>query len=259
MSRRAVASTRMSVRARRCRKYASFPARFCSTTTTSTPGSPARMKRALRCVVARLRRPLDRVLADPAGTQHRDADRRARGREQRRPPSLEGVEGCREAVARHVTQVLDEAPAVVAGDHVQRNRLDPQAPQQLDALRPRREVEHREQDRATPDELVPSLGRPEHEDDVLAVRRRLIDDVHPRRHRRVGVVRVAHAGPAAGLHEAVDIQARERGHERGQERPPFAGLVVHAREADRESAVVGHLLPLGRQVIADRCTRLHRG
>ena len=55
----------------------------------------------------------------------------------------------------------------------------PRPLQQLDALRPRGEVEHREQDRAGPEQLVAPLGRPEHDDDVLGVRGGLVDDVDP--------------------------------------------------------------------------------
>ena len=165
------------------------------------------------------------------------------GREQRRPAPLEGVEGGGQAVAGHVAQVLDQAPAVVAGDHVERDGLDAQAAQQLDALRPRGEVEHREQDRAGPEQLVASFGRPQHHHDVLAIRRGLVDDVHPRRHGPVVVVGVAHAGPAAGLDVHVDVHVREQADERRQEGPPLARLVVHAREADRELALVGHALP----------------
>ena len=127
-----------------------------------------------------------------------------------RPAPLEGVERRGHAVPGHVAQVLDEAPPVVAGDHVERDRLDAEAAQQLDALRPRREVEHRDQDRAGPEQLVPALGRPQHDDDVLRVRRRLVDDVHARRRGTVIVVGVAHAEPAPGLDVDVGVHAGEQ-------------------------------------------------
>ena len=120
----------------------------------------------------------------------------------------------------------------------------PEAAQQLDALRPGREVEHREEDRAGPDQLVASLGRPQHDHDVLAICRGLVHDAHARRHGQVLIVGVAHAGSAARLDVHVDVQVREQAHEWRQEGPPLAGLVVHARKADRELALAGHSLPL---------------
>ena len=191
-------------------------------------------------VVAGPGRPFDRVLADPAGAQDRDGDRRPVRREERRPAPLEGLEGGRHAVAGHVAQVLDEPPAVVAGDHVERDRLDAEAAQQLDPLRPGGEVEHRDEDRAGPEQLVAALGRPQHDDDVLGVGRRLVDDVDPRRGGAVGVVRIAHAEPAPGLDEDVGAHLREQADQRRQEGAPLAGLVVHAREAEREVAIAGH-------------------
>ena len=169
---------------------------------------------------------------------------RARGRKQRRPAALEGVKRSREPVAGNVAQVLDKAPAVVGGDHVERDGLDAQAAQHLDALRPGGEVEHREQDRAGSEQLVASFGRAQHDDDVLAIRRGFVDDADPRRGGQVGVIGVAHAGPALSLDVHVDAHVREQSDERGQEGPPLAGLVVHAREADRELALAGHALPL---------------
>ena len=44
--------------------------------------------------------------------------------------------------------------------------------------------------------------------------------------------------PLPGLDVHVDVHAREQADERRQEGPPLAGLVVHAREADRELALV---------------------
>ena len=191
-------------------------------------------------VVAAPDRPLDGLLADSTRANDRDAYGQTGGREQRRPAPLEGVEGGGQSVVSHVAQVLDQALAVVAGDHVERDGLDAQAAQQLDALRPGCEMEHREQDRAAPDQLVASLGRPQHHHDGLLIRRSLVDDVQPGRRRTVVVVRVAHAGPAAGLHEHVDIHVGEQAHQRRQEGPSLARLVVHARKADREPALGGH-------------------
>ncbi len=195
-------------------------------------------------LVATPRGPLDGVLSDPACAQDRDAEGRARGREERWPASLQGVEGGRDAVSGDIAQVLDQAPPVVAGHHVERDGFDAQALQQLDPLRPRGEVEHRDEDRAGSKQLVASLGRPQHDDDVLSIRRRLVDDAHSRRLGPVVVVGDAHAGPAPGLDVHVDVHVREQAAQRRQEGAPLAGLVVHAREADREPAVIGHQSPL---------------
>jgi hypothetical protein len=65
-----------------------------------------------------------------------------------------------------------------------------------------------------------------------------------RRQGQIVSVGIAHAGPAPGLDVHIDIDVREQADQRWQERSPLAGLVVHAWEADRESAVVCHLLPL---------------
>ena len=195
-------------------------------------------------VVAAPGRPLDGVLADPAGAQHRDADGVALGRREGRPAPLEGVEGRGQPVAGHVAQVLDEAPSVVAGDHVERDGLDAQAAQQLDAFRPRGEVEHREQDRAGTEQLVASLGRPQHHHDVLAIRRGLVDDADPRRLGQVAIVGVPMPAPlpASTYTSTSRLASRPISDGRNARRSP--GSLYMRGKADREPAVVGHLLPL---------------
>ena len=155
----------------------------------------------------------------------------------RRPAPLQGVEGGGQPVAGHLAQVLDQAPAVVAGDHVERDRLDAQAAQQLDALRPRGEVEHREQDRAGPEQLVAPFGRPQHHHDVLGVRRGLVDDVDPRRLGQVVVVRSSPCRP----------RSRSR---RRRRRPVSASRPISGGRKARRSP--GSLYMRGKPIVSRR-------
>jgi hypothetical protein len=91
------------------------------------PGQTLAHEPRVALVIAALGRPLDGVLADPAGAEDRHADGRARRGQQGWPAPLEGIEGRRQPVASHVSEVLDQAPTIVAGDHVERDGLDAQA------------------------------------------------------------------------------------------------------------------------------------
>ena len=104
-----------------------MPDRFCSTTTTSTPGRPSRMNRALRASSPHLAAHSTACLPTPPAPSTVTLMGSRSGDQKRRPATLEGVEGGGQPVARHVAQVLDQAPSVVAGDHVERDGLDAQA------------------------------------------------------------------------------------------------------------------------------------
>ena len=150
----------------------------------------------------------------------------------RLPSSMPEPSGC-----ASIAQVLDQAPAIIAGDHVEGHGLDPEAVQQLRAFRAGDEVEHREQDRAAPQQLVAPLWRPQDHDDVLGERRGLVRDPHPGRGREVFLIGDAHPDPAARLDHHVRVHGGQQADQRRQKGPPFAGLVLHPGEAERQDAL----------------------
>ena len=152
-------------------------------------------------------------------------------------PSLDLAEGSSNAVPRNRLEVLDEAPPGPVGDRVEADGTNAQVGEERGPIRPRRVVQHREQDgpRAEPPELF-RLGASEDHDDVLVQALLVGADPDAIRDLEVGVDRDAHAEPVACLqHDLAGADAVQMRDQIRQEVASLFLLLVHPRQPDGRS------------------------
>ena len=171
--------------------------------------------------------------ADPPGADDGDTHGPTPGRPQVRPGALEGLEAGADAVPRDALQVLHEPAPGIVGDHVEGHGVDVHPVEHPDPRGAGGEVEHGHEDGPGPEELVAALGCAQDDDDIPAVRARLVDDVG-RAGRRVVLVAVPHPGADTALDGDLRPARRQPADDVGQEVPPLGRLLVHAWEPDAE-------------------------
>ncbi len=213
-------------------------------------GQPSSRVGLIAGVVAVLGGELDRVASDPARPHDQHLDRGAARAAQLGPRPLQRRERARDPVPGHAPKVLHQPPAVLVADEVERNGIDPEPGKHPDTRRPGGEVEHRDEDGTPVQEVVPALGRPEHDHDVLPVAVLLVAHDHVGREHAVVEIGVAHAGSDATLDVDLGPVRGQQADEGRQEVPPLARLSMHAWEPDGHAATRCH---------PASCRSLHRG
>ena len=158
-----------------------------------------------------------------------------------RPLALQHVERGLEPVPRDVAAVDHEPMSDVVGEQVERDRIEAELHEPRDPARPGREVQHRHEHRASPQQVQPVLGRPQHQHHILREGILVRSDHHVRTHPQVVRVGVAHARPDGALDDDAASEVGDRSDQVGEEVATLPRFLVHSGQAEGRHRHASHL------------------